>query len=476
MPMASRMPFCASTLNSCGRTCRTSRSSGSVMLRAASTARRTSSRSMSRGRCPRVMPPRLFTPRTCAPATPISASSTGTLATPSASSTARRIELTVESRLTIRPLRKPLDSAAPSARNLTTSPSISAIRIEVLVLPISSPTRYLSFFANPPLPELFCSRCCRARAGVGIHDHLPRILQIDRLQTPGMGLPLRKIVDEHLELSGKIARAEMDGDGLRVRGAGQPGQDHAQILGNRKVHFADSLRRTAAHEFDILHKFLKKLHAFFALIARQVVRYASDDRKLQIRIAWTFQDHAVRINQLHFVAIASESNRSAFRKLDANAVRENAMDAGGFDPGDLFELAAAKVERDLQDAEIVVLRERSQDSFARDHVIASQFDLLGLEQQHGRRIKKKPSSVIRADDYGSTRSSENQDSAVKRPAAATEFFAANLDGLLAAQVARLFVGNQLRPVTLVSFCRSGGVPLHGLQAFQTTTSFSKATP
>lgn len=84
-------------------------------------------------------PPRLLTPRTWPPATPITADSTGTLATPSASSTARRIELTVESRLTIRPLRRPLDSAAPSARNLTCSPSTSAINAHVFVLPTSSP-------------------------------------------------------------------------------------------------------------------------------------------------------------------------------------------------------------------------------------------------------------------------------------------------------------------------------------------------
>src|SRR5215472_5230052 len=222
----------------------------------------------------------------------MSASSTGTLATPSASSAARRMELTVESRLTMSPLRKPLDSAAPRDRNFTISPSISAMRIEVFVLPMSSPTRYLSFFANPPPPEivsfshqptcrscssqtlhklkpvplvLFCSCGHRAGAGVGIHDHLPRVLQINGLDPAGMGLPLRKVVDEHLELAGKIARTEMDHDGLRIGGAGEPRQDHTQIFGNRKVHFADGLRRSTPYEFDILHKFLKQLHALFAL-------------------------------------------------------------------------------------------------------------------------------------------------------------------------------------------------------------------
>ena len=88
------------------------------MARAASTARRTSSRSISRGRAARTMPPRLLTPRMWLPATPTMADSTGTPATPSASSSARRMELTAASRLTISPLRVPLDSAAPMARNL----------------------------------------------------------------------------------------------------------------------------------------------------------------------------------------------------------------------------------------------------------------------------------------------------------------------------------------------------------------------
>src|SRR5215467_7023325 len=174
----------------------------------------------------------------------MSASSTGTLATPSASSTARRMELTVESRFTIRPLRKPFDSAAPSARNFKDSPSISAIRIEVLVLPISSPTRYLSFFANPPPPDLFCSCCCRSRAGIcsrsrctragiGIHDHLPGVLQINRLHAPCMSLPLREIVDEHFELGGKIARSEMNRNCLGVGRVGQPRHDHTEVFGDR---------------------------------------------------------------------------------------------------------------------------------------------------------------------------------------------------------------------------------------------------
>ena len=127
------------------------RSSGRVSLRAASTALRTSSRLMSLARCPSVIPPRLFTPRTWLPATPATARSTGTPATPSASSIARRIEVAVAPIFAIKPLRSPLDSAAPMAINFAPVSSASLMTAHVFVLPTSSATKYLSFFVKPPL-------------------------------------------------------------------------------------------------------------------------------------------------------------------------------------------------------------------------------------------------------------------------------------------------------------------------------------
>src|SRR5258705_7834245 len=162
---------------------------------------------MPRARFPGKMPPRLLTPRPGPPAPPTPADSTGTLATPSASSTARRMELTVESRLTINPLRSPFDSAAPSARKRNCSFSISASKAQVFVLPISSPTRYLSFFAKTLSCFLFCS--CHRRAGVGVHHHLPRIAKINRVDWPGIRLPLREVLHQRPVLSGEIALSEM---------------------------------------------------------------------------------------------------------------------------------------------------------------------------------------------------------------------------------------------------------------------------
>src|SRR5260370_23224705 len=48
-------------------------------------------------------------------------------------------------------IRRPPRSTLFPYTTLFRSPSTSAISTEVFVLPMSSPTRYLSFFAKPPL-------------------------------------------------------------------------------------------------------------------------------------------------------------------------------------------------------------------------------------------------------------------------------------------------------------------------------------
>ena len=98
------------------------------------------------------MPPRLFTPRTWLPATPINADSTGTPATPSASSTARRMELTVEIEIDDQSFAQALGfGRAQRQKFQLPSSSSSAISAHVFVLPISSATMYRSFFVKPPL-------------------------------------------------------------------------------------------------------------------------------------------------------------------------------------------------------------------------------------------------------------------------------------------------------------------------------------
>src|SRR5438874_1264611 len=205
-------------------------------------ARRTSSRSISRGRLPRVTPPRLFNPRTWPPATPISADSTGMPETPSASSTARRMELTVASRLTMEPLRSPFDSAAPSARNFTCSSASSAMRTQVLVLPMSRPTRYLSFFDKPQLLSSNCTNSfARASARPGsirIQDR-QAVAQVNRLHATVFRLPDCEVLHDGAIPRGKVILVKKQSDRLSGFGARNSRHDHAQFLRVRKVDLAD---------------------------------------------------------------------------------------------------------------------------------------------------------------------------------------------------------------------------------------------
>src|SRR5215470_16223317 len=133
----------------------------------------------------------------------MSADSTGTPETPSASSTERRIELTVESRLTIAPLRRPLDSAAPSARNLTSS-----------------------------------------SAGIRIQNHLASVLQVNGLHATCVRLPLREIFDQHAIFPGELARTEMQSNSLRHVQSWKPGHNDSEVLRVSQIGFADEVRRT----------------------------------------------------------------------------------------------------------------------------------------------------------------------------------------------------------------------------------------
>src|SRR6266404_2121078 len=472
MPMGSRMPSCASTKNSCGSTCRTSRSGGSVMLRAASIARRTSSRSISRGRWPMVTPPRLFTPRTCAPATPITAASTGTLATPSASSTARRIELTVESRLTIRPLRSPFDSAAPKARNFTCSSSISAISAHVFMLPMSNPIRYLSFFATLA-PDPLLSRFRNGGAGrVRVEHHLLRVLQIDGVDTAVVGLPLRKIFDDHAVLPGEVARAEMNGQRLRVAGAGDAGHDRAQILWVGEVHFTDAIGRAGAHQVDVVHELLIRLHALAALFAGHALGESGDDGKLQLFAARTIENHAVRVDERQLGSIADKSDGRALGQLNANAIGENALQAGGLDPGNLFESSAAGVQRNAENAEAAIARKLLQHRFAADDVIAANFDLIRPNEQHGLAIQQKAAGRPCGGDARDSNHAIKKYAPVEWPAPSGEFLAADFNGLLTPQIARLIVTEQLGPIRLGV---RRGATRQAFHASQMTTSCSSST-
>ena len=100
MPTGAPMPSCSSTTKSCGSTCRISRPVGSDTALAASMARRTSSRVISRFLPATAMTPRLLNPLMCGPDSARYTESISTPAISSASSIAFLIESTAASRFT----------------------------------------------------------------------------------------------------------------------------------------------------------------------------------------------------------------------------------------------------------------------------------------------------------------------------------------------------------------------------------------
>src|SRR5438477_8820179 len=96
------------------------------------------------------------------------------------------------------------------------------------------------------------------------------------------------------------------------------------------------------------------------------------------------------------------------------------------------------------------------------------------KQQPGQK-QKNPRPVNGGGQTRNTGKSQNQNPPIEWPASPAEFLATDFDRLLAAQVTRFIVGNQLGPVG-IGLRPGRGVSLDGLYAFQTTTSFSRHTP
>src|ERR1700737_590639 len=222
------------------------------------------------------------------------ARSTGTPATPSASSIARRIEVAVAPRLAISPLRSPFDSAAPIEINFAAPESSTSLRMaHVFVPPTQSATKYFFFFVNPPLlrdppparagtrPKRPCSknlpplahglrspgralrRALRRRLwwmsrhspGFGIHHHLPREPQIHGIHAPGARAPLVDILSQQMIAIRKIGVAEVYKNRRRIaHGRAQSCQRRANIGGVRKIHFADAIAGAGQRLLDLLHE------------------------------------------------------------------------------------------------------------------------------------------------------------------------------------------------------------------------------
>src|SRR5262249_53731481 len=162
-------------------------------------------------------------------------------------------------------------------------------------------------------------------------------------------------------------------------------------------------------------KFLVGLHAAATLVSRHVLGEAGDDRELKIFAARTIENHTMRVDEGEFGAVAEKGDGTARGGFDANAIRENGLHAGRLDQREIFEGAAAGVERNAQHTTIAIAGELLEDGFAADDAIAMKLDLIGLEQRDLRGIEEEFSGDARGSEEGDADSAENEHAAIEGP-------------------------------------------------------------
>src|SRR5262245_2530080 len=223
MPTGSFTPPWSSMMNSCARTCSTSRSTGSATARAASTTRSTSPCATSR--LFTATTPWLLKPLMWLPAEPATTLRISQPAISSASSTALRMAATVASMLTTVPFFKPVEACVPMpVISIPWSPT-SATTTPTLNVPTSRPTtsRFRLAMVSRPRRALPAIRSPPALGGVRgyrsahPHDHL--VIE-DAAHLAHIGRPSgpqREHPPQAIELPRQAAPAERDRDGRPYR-------------------------------------------------------------------------------------------------------------------------------------------------------------------------------------------------------------------------------------------------------------------
>src|SRR5262249_26081348 len=239
IPTGAPIPSCSSTTKSCGSTCRISRPVGSDTALAASMARRTSSRVISRFLPATAITPRELKPLMCGPESARWTESISTPAISSASSIAFLIESTAASRLTTTPRLMPRDSAVPMPTMSRPAPSsISPTTAVTFEVPTSSPTRYRSFRATqPPLALAPLAQQLFLPRGQARRPHVDAVVE-PQVDVVDLGDPLaerRRQIQVRLQALQELVLAEQDH--RRVAG-----QDHRGVVQIAHVDLRQPLR------------------------------------------------------------------------------------------------------------------------------------------------------------------------------------------------------------------------------------------
>ncbi len=86
--------------------------------------------------------------------------------------------------------------------------------------------------------------------------------------------------------------------------------------------------RAGTNQVGVPQKFLKSLHALLAIGVRHGVRDAGNDREMKIFTMRAIENFPEFVNEINFIAVTYERNGGSLGNINANAVGQNALDAG----------------------------------------------------------------------------------------------------------------------------------------------------
>src|SRR5688572_19824778 len=380
MPIGAPMPSWSSTTKSCGRTWRISRPVGNDTALAASMARLTSSRVISRFLPATAITPRLLKPLMCGPDSDRCTVSISTPAISSASSIAFLIDSTAASRFTTTPRLMPRDSATPMpTTSRRPSSSTSLTTQHTVEVPTSRPTRYRSLRAtllsSGPGPARR-----RAALGQGVAGAARAGAHVDVLAEPQV-----HIVDVVHPVAQRLGDVDVGLQPFGEQLVAQPHhrrvavEDHGGVARVGDVDLRDppdqmgaALERAQQPAgqpgADRIHQ-----RRAAAIAGGQAV----DDGQIQLGVAGPelVDDRPGPIDQEQLIADPADANRLAFLHHHANRRREDPPDAGVGDPRRAAETLPPPFEVHRQDVHAFHPLEHGDDLAARHARVAVNADV-----------------------------------------------------------------------------------------------------
>lgn len=212
--------------------------------------------------------------------------------------------------------------------------------------------------------------------GWHLEDDLAFVAHVDAGQAGVLGAPLGDVFLKTLVAGEEVVGAEMD-EGF----AGAGGKEGFDVFGVGQVDFAEVGGDFFTFGVEVAEEGAVEVHALFAGFGGVCGFEAGDDGKGVAGVAGgvgrNVEEDAGAVGHADGAALADKGDGDALGDLDAEAVGEEAHDAGVLDPGDLLELVAALGKGNAEDVLVDVLTEDAEELGAGKVLVAAELDVAG---------------------------------------------------------------------------------------------------